>query len=92
MHKIIFPLLSDRVFVVLLAGASVAWIPVVGGFPELFHYIQEVTSFLSPPVCAVYVLAVSWKRINEQVRYIWSIPTNTTMQYYYNVIMQFKVI
>ena len=57
-----------RLFVVVLVGVSVAWIPVVSGFPELFHYIQEVTSFLSPPVCAVYVLGVSWKRINEQVR------------------------
>ncbi|CAG2192839.1 Solute carrier family 5 member 4,Sodium/nucleoside cotransporter,Sodium/myo-inositol cotransporter,Sodium/glucose cotransporter 5,Solute carrier family 5 member 4A,Sodium/glucose cotransporter 4,Sodium/glucose cotransporter 2,Sodium/glucose cotransporter 1,Sodium/myo-inositol cotransporter 2 [Mytilus edulis] len=33
---------------------------------ELFHYIQAITSFLAPPVCAIYVLAVFWKRTNEQ--------------------------
>uniref|UniRef100_A0A8W8L597 Uncharacterized protein n=1 Tax=Magallana gigas TaxID=29159 RepID=A0A8W8L597_MAGGI len=33
---------------------------------ELFHYIQAITSFLAPPVCAVYVLAVFWKRTKNR--------------------------
>ncbi|GFY63539.1 hypothetical protein TNIN_361681, partial [Trichonephila inaurata madagascariensis] len=33
---------------------------------QLFHYIQSVTSYLAPPVCAVYILAISFERINEQ--------------------------
>ena len=43
------------------------WIPIVQGFAELFVYIQSVTSFLAPPICAVYVLAVLWDRLNEVV-------------------------
>ncbi|CAN7987678.1 unnamed protein product [Ixodes pacificus] len=60
-------LIVGRTFVVVLVGVSIIWIPIIEVFPssQLFHYIQGVTSYLAPPVCAVYVLAVSWKRINE---------------------------
>ena len=51
----------------VMVAIGIAWIPIVQNFSQLFHYIQSVTSFLAPPVCAVYVLAVSWERINEQV-------------------------
>ena len=52
-----------------MVAVGVAWIPIVQNFAELFHYIQSVTSFLSPPICAVYVLGVMWQRVNEVVRY-----------------------
>ncbi|VDL18798.1 unnamed protein product [Hymenolepis diminuta] len=32
---------------------------------ELFDYIQLVTAYLAPSICAVYVLAIFWKRTNE---------------------------
>jgi len=28
---------------------------------------RTVTSFLAPPICAIYLLAILWKRINEEV-------------------------
>lgn len=50
-------------------GISVVWIPVLqasqGG--QLFNYIQSVTGYLSPPVLSLYLLAILWKRTNEQV-------------------------
>jgi Sodium:solute symporter family len=49
-----------------MVAVGIAWIPVVQNFAELFNYIQSVTSFLAPPICAVYLLAVLWKRTNEQ--------------------------
>ncbi|XP_067649722.1 sodium/glucose cotransporter 4-like [Haliotis asinina] len=54
-----------RVCVLILVGVSIAWIPIVQNISELFHYIQGITSFLAPPVCAVYLLAIFWKRTNE---------------------------
>ncbi|KAI0208915.1 Sodium/glucose cotransporter 4 [Lamellibrachia satsuma] len=59
-------MIVGRVFVLFMVGVGIAWIPIVQSFSELFHYIQSVTSFLAPPICAVYVLAVLWGRINEQ--------------------------
>ncbi|XP_064460618.1 sodium/mannose cotransporter SLC5A10-like [Ornithodoros turicata] len=60
-------LVVGRCFVVVMVAVSVVWIPIIETFPnsQLFHYIQGVTSYLAPPVCAIYVLAISWTRINE---------------------------
>lgn len=57
-----------RVFVLFLVAISIVWIPIIESSQnsELFHYIQSVTSYLAPPVCAVYVLAIFWSRINEK--------------------------
>lgn len=54
----------------VLVALSVVWIPILqsssGG--QLYIYIQAVTSYLAPPVTAVFVLAVFWPRANEQVQ------------------------
>ena len=56
-----------RLFVLVMVAIGIAWIPVVKSSNELFHYIQSVTSYLAPPICAVYLLALFWKRCNEKV-------------------------
>ncbi|XP_069135421.1 sodium/glucose cotransporter 4-like [Argopecten irradians] len=59
-------MIVGRMCVLILVVISVVWIPIVQNVSELFHYIQAITSFLAPPVCAIYILAVFWKRTNEQ--------------------------
>ncbi|CAH1787280.1 unnamed protein product [Owenia fusiformis] len=61
-------MIVGRLTVVVLVGVSIAWIPVIQASQgsQLFVYIQQVSSFLQPPICAVYILAVFWERINEQ--------------------------
>ena len=58
-----------RLWVVFIGAVSVAWLPVVqaaqGG--QLFDYIQSVSSYLAPPVSAVFVLALFVPRVNEKV-------------------------
>ena len=60
-------LIAGRIFVLFLVGISVAWIPIINASPgsQLFVYIQSITSYLAPPVCAAYVLAMFWPRTNE---------------------------
>ena len=62
-------LIVGRLFVLVFVVISILWIPVIqaaqGG--QLFVYIQNVTSYLAPPVCAVYLLAVFVPQINEPV-------------------------
>uniref|UniRef100_A0A672YUS1 Solute carrier family 5 member 9 n=1 Tax=Sphaeramia orbicularis TaxID=375764 RepID=A0A672YUS1_9TELE len=57
-----------RVFVLLLVCISLLWIPVIqtANSGQLFDYIQSVTSFLSPPITAVFLMAIFWPRANEQ--------------------------
>ncbi|XP_070579653.1 sodium/glucose cotransporter 4-like isoform X2 [Ptychodera flava] len=60
-------MIVGRLFVLVLVVISVLWLPVVansqGG--QLWHYIQEVTGYLSPPIAAVFLLAILWHGINE---------------------------
>ena len=36
--------------------------PLLGMFDQAFQYIQEFTGFFTPGVCAIFLLAVFWKR------------------------------
>uniref|UniRef100_W5LZQ5 Solute carrier family 5 member 1 n=2 Tax=Lepisosteus oculatus TaxID=7918 RepID=W5LZQ5_LEPOC len=57
------------VFILVLIGISIAWIPVVqtAQSGQLFDYIQSITSYLGPPIATVFLLAIFWKRTNEPV-------------------------
>lgn len=36
---------------------------------QLFDYIQSITSYLTPPIAAVFMLAIFCKRVNESVSF-----------------------
>lgn len=59
-----------RVFIVILCGISILWIPLVkssqGG--QLFIYLQAVQTYLGTPIGPVFIWAILWKRMNEKVR------------------------
>ncbi|XP_044158299.1 sodium/glucose cotransporter 4-like [Bufo gargarizans] len=61
-------MIVSRVFIVILVVISILWIPVIQAAKNglLFDYVQSVTSYLSPPVTAIFVLGIFIKRINEQ--------------------------
>ncbi|XP_072207053.1 sodium/glucose cotransporter 1 isoform X4 [Excalfactoria chinensis] len=61
-------MLAGRAFMLVLIGVSIAWVPVVQSAQsgQLFDYIQSVTSYLGPPIAAVFLLAIFCKRVNEQ--------------------------
>src|SRR4029434_10239068 len=58
-----------RLVTVILVVISVVWIPILqsANSGQLYVYIQSVTSYLAPPVTAIFVLAVFWTRTNETV-------------------------
>ncbi|KAM4628837.1 sodium/glucose cotransporter 4 [Polymixia lowei] len=61
-------MLVGRVFILVLVCISLLWIPVIqtANSGQLFDYIQSVTSFLAPPITAVFLMAIFWPRANEQ--------------------------
>ncbi|XP_039252114.2 sodium/glucose cotransporter 4-like [Styela clava] len=56
-----------RIFVVILAAVSILWIPVLSGLQsgKMMEYVQSISSFLAPPICSTYLLAILWTRTNE---------------------------
>ncbi|KAM4795083.1 sodium/myo-inositol cotransporter [Rhinophrynus dorsalis] len=61
-------MLVGRVFVAFMVIISIAWVPIIvemqGG--QMYLYIQEVADYLTPPVAALFLLGIFWKRCNEQ--------------------------
>ncbi|NXQ28118.1 SC5A9 protein, partial [Alaudala cheleensis] len=60
-------MIVGRVVIVILVAISILWIPVIqsANNGKLFDYIQAVGSYLSPPVTALFILAIFWNRVNE---------------------------
>lgn len=51
---------------------GIIWIPImekIGG-GVLYQYLQSVQSYIAPPITAVFVLGVLWKRVNSQAAII----------------------
>uniref|UniRef100_A0A3P8UFS6 Solute carrier family 5 member 9 n=2 Tax=Cynoglossus semilaevis TaxID=244447 RepID=A0A3P8UFS6_CYNSE len=61
-------MIVGRVFILFLVCISILWIPIIqsANSGRLFDYIQSVTSFLAPPITAVFLTAIFWTRANEQ--------------------------
>uniref|UniRef100_A0A7N8WJU0 Solute carrier family 5 member 9 n=1 Tax=Mastacembelus armatus TaxID=205130 RepID=A0A7N8WJU0_9TELE len=69
-------MIVGRVFILVLVCISLLWIPVIqtANSGQLFDYIQSVTSFLAPPITAVFLMAIFWTRANEQGAF-WGLMT-----------------
>lgn len=52
-----------------LVVVSILWIPIIqsSNSGQLFDYIQSVTSYLAPPITALFLLAIFCKRVTEPV-------------------------
>lgn len=49
--------------VVVISG--ILWIPLMKSISgELYHYLQSVQAYIAPPIAAVFLLGLFWKRIN----------------------------
>ncbi|XP_050163258.1 sodium/glucose cotransporter 4 [Myiozetetes cayanensis] len=60
-------MIVGRVFILILVLISILWIPIIqsANSGKLFDYIQSITSYLAPPITALFILAIFCKRINE---------------------------
>ncbi len=51
-----------QVFTGIFVVISAAWAPMIAGFPSLFKYLQQVLALIAPPIVAVFLLGLFWKR------------------------------
>ncbi|NXD61587.1 SC5A9 protein, partial [Eolophus roseicapillus] len=60
-------MIVGRVSILILIVISILWIPIIqsANSGQLFDYIQSITSYLAPPITALFILAIFCKRINE---------------------------
>jgi SSS family solute:Na+ symporter len=56
-----------RVATGVVVVSGILWIPFMKFISgELYHYLQSVQSYLAPPIAAVFLLGIFWKRINAR--------------------------
>ncbi|HMV48061.1 MAG TPA: sodium:solute symporter [Blastocatellia bacterium] len=73
-YKKFKPLASERELVnigrlatVLMIVLSLSWIPYIDRVSsQLWIYLQSVQAYVSPPIAAVFLFGLFWKRINAQ--------------------------
>lgn len=54
-----------RIATAVLTALGLAWIPLMGNISsQLYQYLQSVQSYISPPIAAVFLLGIGWRRIN----------------------------
>lgn len=55
-----------RVATIVVVGAGLLWIPVMARISQggLYEYLQSVQGYLAPPITAVFVLGLLWRRVN----------------------------
>lgn len=54
-----------RIATGVIVVCGIMWIPLMKSISgELYHYLQSVQSYIAPPITAVFLLGLFWKRIN----------------------------
>jgi len=54
-----------RLATMVMVGLGILWIPILRGFSaSLYQYLQNVQAYIAPPITAVFLLGIFWRRIN----------------------------
>jgi SSS family solute:Na+ symporter len=62
-HRLVW---MGRVATTVMVIIGLLWIPVIQGGRGLYDYLQNVQSYLAPPIFVVFFLGVFWKRLNAK--------------------------
>ncbi|MEJ2416532.1 MAG: sodium:solute symporter [Exilibacterium sp.] len=63
-------MLVGRITTGLFMLLAVAWAPQIEKFPSLFQYLQAILSYTVPPVVAMFIVGIFWKRATAQGAFI----------------------
>ncbi|MFN0112077.1 MAG: sodium:solute symporter [Blastocatellia bacterium] len=56
-----------RLATLAMVVLALLWLPMIGRISnKLWIYLQSVQAYVSPPIAAVFLLGIAWKRINSQ--------------------------
>ncbi|MEO0007200.1 MAG: hypothetical protein RJA20_1396, partial [Bacteroidota bacterium] len=55
---------SGQIATVVFMVLTVLWAPQIANFESLMNYMQSVLALISPPVVAIFLLGLFWKRAN----------------------------
>lgn len=54
-----------RLATTVVVGLGILWIPIMRSLSgELYHYLQSVQAYIAPPIAAVFLVGLFWRRVN----------------------------
>lgn len=60
-----------RIATAIVVVLGILWIPIMANISSvLYDYLQKVQSYIAPPITAVFLLGIFYKRINGQGAYV----------------------
>ena len=60
---------TGQIATIIIVIIGIAWIPIMANISGvLYEYLQKVQSYIAPPITAIFLLGIFYKRINEQSR------------------------
>lgn len=62
--------LIGRISTVVALVVAIIWAPFIAQFDTLYEYLQSVLSYLVPPVVAVFLMGIAWKRVNATAAFL----------------------
>ena len=59
-----------RITTVVATVVAIVYTPIIANFETLYGYLQSVLSYLVPPVVAVFLLGIGWKRTTATAAFL----------------------
>lgn len=59
-----------RIATAMVMLVAVAWSPQIAHFPSLWQYLQSVLSYVTPPVVAVFLAGIFWRRATATAAFL----------------------
>ena len=54
-----------RITTVVVMIVAVLWAPQIMNFSSLWNYVQSIFSYVTPPIVAIFLVGIFWKRANR---------------------------
>ena len=59
--------LVGQMATIVLVCLGLAWIPMMKHISgQIYQYLQSVQAYISPPIAAVFLIGIAWKRVNAE--------------------------
>lgn len=55
---------SGKISAIVMIVIASLWAPAIGEFDSIVKYFQSVLSYMAPPIVAVFLFGMFWKRVN----------------------------
>lgn len=76
---------------IILMAIACTWAPLIEQFDGIFQYIQEAFAYIVPPIVAIFILGMFWRRGNRHAAF-WTLVGGHGLSAFIFVLVQMEII